>query len=173
MPKTMKNPLLISILLSTVLMVMLLTGPILDFRTISGDTFATYTIGVLILMTIIAAFNFTRQVNHKTLKVVLTLSTSILTLLYFLVGVWTMLIITPTFHPMWEDKVVWTNSHGDKVIHQFRETSGSIHDYRDIKVLADYNSVRLFIQTDKKKLKGEWFVFDIEKLAQDTVDFGN
>jgi hypothetical protein len=156
----------------TVLIVMLLTGPVLDFRTISGDTYATYLIAAFILLTIVASFYFLRQIDHKILKTILTLTTAILTGLYFLIGAWTMLIVTSTFHPMWEDKFVWTNSHGDKVIQQFRETSGSIYDYRDIKIINDFGTVRLFIPSDKKKLKGEWYVFDIEKQTNDTIDLG-
>ena len=83
--------------------------------------------------------------------------------IYSLIGLWTHLI-GHSNGPIWEDTHVFTNEKGQKIISQFRETSGSIYDYRERLIIYELaNKNRISIAWTKKRMSGVWKVKDIEK----------
>jgi hypothetical protein len=63
---------------------------------------------------------------------------------------------------MWKDMIVYTNDKNEKVIGQFRETCGSIYDYQDRKMIADFGQFRISFDCNAKKLKGIWTEYNIK-----------
>jgi ribosomal protein L32E len=72
---------------------------------------------------------------------------------------------------MWQDLDVYTNNKKEKVISQWRRTSGSISDYRDRKIIGEFDQVRISFNYDKKKLKGLWYKHNIEKNTITKIDY--
>ena len=98
-----------------------------------------------------------RQIWRLDKKVYKWTTFGLLTLLaipYLFIGLWTALLTWSNYHPMWQDLFIYTNDKNEKVISQWRETSGSIYDYRDRKIIADYGQFRISFDCDAKKLEG-------------------
>ena len=74
---------------------------------------------------------------------------------------------------MWQDVTVYRNDKDQKVISQWRETSGSIYDYRDRKIIADFGEFRISFDCNAKNLKGIWTEHNLEKNITTTVNFDN
>ena len=81
------------------------------------------------------------------------------------------MITSGNYHPMWQDISIYTNKDGDKVISEWRETSGSIYDYRDRKIFADLGQFRISFDCNRRKLKGDWREYNIESRTTKTVNF--
>ena len=74
---------------------------------------------------------------------------------------------------MWQDLFIYTNDKNEKVVSQWRETSGSIYDYRDRKIIADYGQFRISFDCNTKKLKGIWTEYDTRNNKTTTINFDN
>lgn len=74
---------------------------------------------------------------------------------------------------MWQDISVYTNINGDRVISQWRETSGSIYDYRKRKIIGDFGKFRISYDYYDKNMHGIWNEFDLEDNKSTDVDFDN
>lgn len=72
---------------------------------------------------------------------------------------------------MWQDLFIYTNNKNEKVISQWRETSGSIYDYRDRKIIADYGQFRISFDCNAKKLKGVWTEYDTRNNTKTIINF--
>ena len=92
---------------------------------------------------------------------------------YIWVGLWTTLLTASNYPPMWQDTTIYTNDKGETVISEWRETSGSIYDYRDRKIIADYGQFRISFDCNVKNLKGIWTEHNIEKGTTTTINFDN
>ncbi|MFI2742746.1 hypothetical protein ACG2LH_08405 [Zhouia sp. PK063] len=109
--------------------------------------------------------------EHKILK---WLGLGILTILftpYLIIGFYTALLSWSNDHQMWKDSKIYTNSKNEKVISQWRETSGSIYDYRDRKIIAEFGQFRISYNHDIKNLKGIWTEYDIKKNKTTKIHF--
>jgi hypothetical protein len=81
-------------------------------------------------------------------------------------------LISHDHGPIWEDQQIYTNQNGTKVIYQFRETSGSIYDYRERLILHEFsNGNRISIEWKKKLMHGTWIVKDLRKDSTYTDNF--
>ncbi|MFV0151499.1 hypothetical protein OBJ95_13020 [Empedobacter falsenii] len=72
---------------------------------------------------------------------------------------------------MWQDLYIYTNDKNEKVISQWRETSGSIYDYRDRKIIADYGQFRISLNCNVKNLEGVWTEYNIGKQKEEVINF--
>jgi hypothetical protein len=128
---------------------------------------------LLFLLIFIFLFKKIRLLNNKALKWTTLGVLIILAIPYLLVGIWTTLLTAGNYHLMWQDLSVCTNSKNEKVISEWKETSGSIYDYRDRKLLADFGQFRISLDCNLKNLKGVWTEYDIQKNKTTTINFDN
>ena len=140
-----------------------LVGTPFEFLNVTVCTIAFYLALLFFLCLFVLLFRQTRRIENKLFK---GLSFGLLTIVaipYFLIGLWNLLMFSSYPPPMWEDTIVYTNDKNEKVIGQFRETSGSIHDFRDRKVIADFGQIRISFDCNAKNLKGIWTKYDIKR----------
>ena len=71
---------------------------------------------------------------------------------------------------MWEDLSIYTNKDGEKVISEWRETSGSIYDYRYRKIIGDFGQFRISLEWNRKKMKGLWTEYIIYSKRTQIID---
>ena len=81
------------------------------------------------------------------------------------------MFLTSGDNPVWQDLSIYTNKNGEKVISEWRETSGSIYDYRDRKIIGDFGQFRISFDCDRKMLKGLWTEYNIGDRTTTTIDF--
>jgi hypothetical protein len=154
----------------TFLATALFVGTPFEFLNVTDDTIASFTIMSLFLLLFILLFRQIRRLDNKALKWTTIGLLIVLAIPYLFEGLWTTLLVASNYHPMWQDVTVYTNKKGEKVISQWRETSGSIYDYRDRKIIAD-EQFRISFDCNAKKLKGIWTKHNIDKNTTTTVDF--
>jgi predicted membrane protein len=155
------------------LLIALFVGTPFEFLNETIDTIATFVIIILFILLFFLLFRQISRVENKKLKW-LTLGFSILIAIpYLFIGLWTILLTWSNYHPMWQDLKVYTNERNEKVISQWRETSGSIYDYRDRKIIAEYSQFRISFNCNTKNLTGIWTEHDIEKNTKAKINFNN
>ena len=149
----------------------LIIGYPLEINNLGADRVVTILFSILIAVLIFLTFRLVNRLKRKVAKIAfLTFLISISTI-YALNGLWTYLISYEK-GPVWEDRQIYTNQKGQKVISQFRETSGSIYDYRErliLRELSDKN--RVSIEWTKKLMHGIWEVKDIKTDSVYNEDF--
>ena len=155
------------IFLTTIMFV----GTPFEFLNPRIDTIVTFIIMGLIVFLFIILFRLTLKLNNKILKFTIITLLTILTIPYLFVGIWTTLLTSSSNHPIWKDYIIYTNDNNEKVISEWRETSGSIWDYRDRKILADFGQFRISYACNKKNLKGIWKEYNIDKDTTITINF--
>jgi predicted membrane protein len=134
----------------TFLTTALFVGTPFEFLNVTADTIATFIIMLLFLLIFILLFRQIRRLNNKVIKWTTLGLLIILAIPYVFVGLWTTLLTASNYHPMWQDVTVYTNDKDQKVISQWRETSGSIYDYRDRKIIADFGEFRISFDCNAK-----------------------
>jgi len=112
-----------------------IVGTPFEFLNTAVDTIATLFLMTLIVVLFVFLFRLARQIEKKYLKRIAVGLLTLIAVPYFLVGLYTIMLSGGNYHPMWQDISIYTNKNGEKVISQWRETSGSIYDYRDRKVM--------------------------------------
>ena len=170
---TMNKKLILIFLELTFLTTTLFVGAPFEFLNVTVDTIATFAIMLLILLLFIVLFRQVRRLDNKVFKWTTLGLLILLAIPYIFVGLWTTLLIASNYHPMWQDTTIYTNDKGETVISEWRETSGSIYDYRDRKIIADYGQFRISFDCNLKKLKGFWTEHNIEKNTTTTINFDN
>ncbi|MCY1481087.1 hypothetical protein D3C87_68020 [compost metagenome] len=146
-------------------------GTPFEFLNVTTDTIATSITIVLLLLLFIILFRQIRRLDNKIFKWTTFGLLTIIAIPYFFVGIWTMLLTWSNYHPMWQDLFIYKNDKNEKVISQWRETSGSIYDYRDRKIIADYGQFRISLECNAKKLNGVWAQYDIRKKTKRIINF--
>lgn len=168
----MKNKRLLFILIGlSFLIVMLFVGTPFEFLNVTIDRIATFSILILFLMLFIALFKEIRLVHNRAFKRILLFILTLVALPYFYIGIWTTLTTWSNDHPMWQDLSIYTNDKNEKVITQFIEISGSLHDQRSRRVITEYEQFRFSFNCDKKKLKGIWNEYDCRNGKTTIIDF--
>jgi predicted membrane protein len=155
----------------TFLTTALFVGTPFEFLNVTADTIATFIIILLFLLLFILLFSQIRRLDNKVFKWTTLGLLIVLAIPYLFVGLWTTLLVASNYHPMWQNVKVYTNDKDQKVISQWRETSGSIYDYRDRKILADFGEFRISFDCNAKNLKGIWTEYDIKKKTTTTINF--
>jgi len=155
----------------TFLTTALFVGTPFEFLNVTADTIATFIIILLFLLLFILLFRQIRRLDNKAFKWTTLGLLIVLAIPYLFIGLWTTLLVASNYHPMWQNVKVYTNDKDQKVISQWRETSGSIYDYRDRKILADFGEFRISFDCNAKNLKGIWTEYDIKKNTKTTINF--
>ena len=166
----MNRQLIIIISVLLILVLGLIFGFPFEFFDATIDKIVTISIEVLVLLLFFLLYRITLCINKKTIKW-LTVSLLILIAIpYFLIGIYTTLFITTNYYPMWEDIAVYTNTNGEKIISQWRETSGSIYDYRSRKIFYESKIFRVSVEINSDNMKGIWTEHLIEKDSSFTIN---
>lgn len=145
-------------------------GTPFEFLNATTETIATDAIIVLFLVIFIILYRKIWQLGNKIFKWTIFGLLTILAIPYLLIGIWTA-TINSGHHPMWQDLFIYTNDKNEKVISQWRRTSGSIYDYRDRKIIADYGQIRISFDCNAKNLKGVWKKYDKRDNTTNTINF--
>jgi hypothetical protein len=146
-------------------------GTPIEFLNTVVDTLATILFILFVILLFIILFRLACRIEKKKIK---WLTIGLLTLLaipYLWTCLWTLMITGGNYHPMWQDISIYTNKDGEKVITQWRETSGSIYDYRDRRIFTDFGQFRISLDCNRRKLKGNWSEYNIESRTTKTVNF--
>ncbi|HEX8313725.1 MAG TPA: hypothetical protein VF609_01950, partial [Flavisolibacter sp.] len=157
----------------TFLVAALFVGTPFEFLNATVDTIATFSIMLLFILLFILLFRHIKRLDNKILKWTTLGLLILLAIPYLLLGLWTTLLTASNYHPMWQDLTVYTNAKNEKVISQWRETSGSIYDYRDRKIITEYGQFRISLNCNVKNLKGIWTEHNIEKNTTTTINLDN
>ena len=153
------------------LAIALFVGTPFEFLNVTADKIATFTIMILFFLLFIVLFLQIRRLDKKIFKHTATGLLIVLAIPYLFIAIWTTLLIASNYHPMWKNVKVYTNYKGERLISQWRETSGSIYDYRDRKILADFGEFRISFDCNTNNLKGIWTVYDINKNTTTIINF--
>jgi len=153
------------------LIVAFVVGTPLEFINPIADTIFTFALIILFIALFILLYIKLKQVEKKNTKWILGGLLTLVTIPYLWTCLWTLIITGGNYHPMWQDISIYTNKDGDKVISEWRETSGSIYDYRDRQILADLGQFRISYDSNRRKLKGDWREYNIESRTTKTVNF--
>ena len=140
----------------TFLVAIFFIGTLFEFLNPFVCAIAFYLALLFILCLFVFLFKKTKRIGNKFFKWILLGSLTTVAIPYFIIGVWNLIMFSSYPPPMWEDVKVYTNDKNEKVISQWRETSGSIYDYRDRKIIADFGQFRISFNCNAKKLKGIW-----------------
>ena len=166
------------ILILIILFLGLVFGLPIEFLNTTTERLSTIILEIIVALAFIQAFRLTRYVDKKITKWVTVGFISLLAIPYLLGGIMTTLLVTSSRLPMWQDVAIYTKADGEKVISQWRETSGSIYDYRCRKTLADFGQIRISFDVNPQNMKGLWTEHLIEKdstfiidLDKDIVDY--
>ena len=168
--RPMRNCILI--LLGFIFLILwLILGYPLEISDLTTDRNLMTFFAVIIGVTVFLIYKLSRRLQNIILKITLYISLIGVSLIYAWIGLWT-LLISHDNGPIWEDRQVYTNQKGTKVISQFRETSGSIYDYRERLIFYEFsNSNRISIEWAKKRMHGTWNVIDYKKDSTYTENF--
>ncbi len=120
-------------------------------------------IAVVLVGIVFFLYKLIIRIAIRPLKVFSLTSLFCISIIYLLLGTWTVLISYDN-GPVWEDRLIYTNRKGTRVISQFRRTSGSIYDYRERLIFYDSgNGNRISMEWGKKRMHGNWVVKDLSK----------
>ena len=147
----------------TFLVAVFLIGTPFEFLNATVYTTAFYLALLFFLCLFVLLFRQIRRVKNKIFKWISFGLLALVAIPYFLIGLWNLLMFSSYPPPMWEDVIIYTNDKNEKVIEQFRETSGSIYDFRDRKVIADFGQFRISLDCNAKNLKGVWTEYNIKR----------
>lgn len=170
--KTMNKKILLIFIELAFLVIALFVGTPFEFLNETIDTIGTSIIITLFIILFFLLFRQIPRIENKKLKRIALSFLIILSLPYFYIGVFTMILTWSNYHPMWQDLKIYTNKRNEKVISQWRETSGSIYDYRDRKIIAEYSQFRISLNINTKNLAGIWTEYDVEKNSKTKINFG-
>lgn len=148
-------------------------GSPFEFREPFTYVIATFFGGLFVIALFAFLVMKSLQIPHRKVKRGFLSLIGIVALPYFISFIWTIIITGGNYLPMWQDVSIYTNNKGEKVISEWRETSGSIYDYRTRKIIADFGQFRISYDCDKTKLDGVWTEYNLETRSKSTVNFND
>lgn len=162
----------VQILIGFILLItFLFIGNPIGFTNSTMDRISVFLVMAIILIIFFGLYRLIKTIENKVLKKVSLGIMILLTIPYFLNGLWSMMLTTSNYYPMWQDVSIYTNEDDEKVISQWRETSGSIYDYRDRRVIAEIGQLRVSLNCDVENLSGKWKEYLVAKDTIIVVDF--
>ena len=162
----MNRQLYFIIIILTILIVGLFTGLPIEFLNTTLDRIATIILELVVIFSFLLLFRLVNGLIKKTIKWLTTGIICIVIIPYFFSGIMTTLLVTSSYYPTWQDVNTYTNRTGDKLISQWRETSGSIYDYRVRKIIAEFTNFRISYEINANEVHGMWVK---KPVAKDTV----
>jgi hypothetical protein len=158
------------IIILIILVLGLIFGFPFEFLNTTLDRIVTIIIEIVIILLFIKLFLLTNYIDRKVTKWLTIALICIVTIPYLFSGIMTTLLVTSRNYPMWQDVAVYTKPNGEKIISQWRETSGSIYDFRCRKILADFGQIRISFYVESRDIKGIWTKHLVEKDSTFTID---
>jgi len=157
----MRNILLI--LIGFVFLILwLIVGYPFEINNLTIDRFLMVLVSGLLIGFIFVIYRLIKRLKNKIFKIVFLISLICISLIYSWIGLWTIMISYDN-GPIWEDVTIYKNKNNCKVISQFRETSGSIYDYRERLIFYEFsNNNRISIEWTKKRMHGIWNAKDLK-----------
>ncbi|MFA6261939.1 MAG: hypothetical protein WC760_10755 [Bacteroidia bacterium] len=136
----------------------LFIGSPIEIATQPGHRIGTLCLGLVIGTTIFFTFKQSNKLEHQGLRFVGIVLTSLITIPYVWISLWTIpQVIYSSDYPMWQDVVVYTNDNDEKVVGQFIEISGSLHASQNVKIYHDFgNGIRVSLSWPDSRLNGKW-----------------
>lgn len=166
------NKKIIPIFLGVALLTAILfIGTPFEFLNPTVDRIMTLFAIVAIFILFIFLFRQTRHIDNRVFKWITVGIISIVFLPYLWIGIWNTLISTSSYYPVWQDTAIYTNEKGEKIIDQWRETSGSIYDYRHRKIFLDCEQFRISLDWHKKYMHGIWKEYLLKNDSTSTINF--
>ena len=157
----MKKTVILILGLSFLLLWLILGYPF-EIKNLTLDRFITIIISVIIGVVILLLAQITIKLKVKVVKVTIMILIFCILICYSWIGLWTVLI-SFKHGPIWEDTEIYTNVNGNKVISQFRETSGSMYDYRERLIIYEFpNKNRISIDWHIKWMRGIWKIHELK-----------
>jgi hypothetical protein len=155
---------IILILLGFIFLVLwLIVGYPFEISNLKADRLLTLLISFLIAGLIFMIYRLVTRIKSKIIKIVFLILLIGISLIYSLNGLATC-FVSYDKGPVWENRQIYTNQKGQKVISQFRETSGSIYDYRERLIFYEFsNGNKVSVDWTKDRMHGIWKVKDIKK----------
>ena len=166
----MKKNLIIIFLGLSFLTTSLIVGTPFEFMNPTIDKLVTIFLLLLITALFVYLFVLALRLERKIIKRITIGLICILAIPYSLTALWTTMLTRGDYHPMWEDLSIYTNKDGEKVISEWRETSGSIYDYRYRKIIRDFGQFRISLEWNRKKMKGLWTEYIIYTKRTQIID---
>jgi hypothetical protein len=155
------------------LTIWLIVGYPLELSNLKIDRIVTILISLLIAGLIFLIFRIINRLKSRIYKISFFVLLTCISLIYFWIGLWTFLISYNT-GPVWQNTHIFTNQKSRQVIEQFRETSGSIYDYRERLIFYDFGKGnKISIEWTKSRMHGVWKVKDIKSDSTYFVNFDN
>jgi hypothetical protein len=148
-------------------------GMPIEFLTTTSDTLADITLVVLFLFLFSLLFIQIKRLDRSTFKRVAFWVLGLLSVPYTYVGLSMILFASFAHRPIWQDIKIYTNNEGEKLISQRLEVSGSLHEHRDRKIIADYGTFRISFNCNAKNLTGTWTEYTIETNTTRIINFDN
>ncbi len=153
------------------LTVALIVGTTLEFLNPIADFIVTFALMLIIGVLFIFMLKRARRIQRKVIKRITIGIVCLLALPYSLTAIGIIMMTGGNYYPMWQDISIYTNNNGEKVISEWRETSGSIYDYRNRKIISDFGCFRISYNCDREKLKGIWTEYNIQNHTKNKVEF--
>ena len=166
----MKKNLIIIFLGLSFLTTSLIVGTPFEFLNPTIDRLVTIFLLLLITALFVYLFVLALRLERKIIKRIAIGLICTLAIPYSLTALWTTMLTRGDYHPMWEDLSIYTNKDGEKVISEWRETSGSIYDYRYRKIIGDFGQFRISLEWNRKKMKGLWTEYIIYSKRTQIID---
>ncbi|WP_147387894.1 hypothetical protein [Pelobium manganitolerans] len=157
----------------TFLVTALFLGTPFEFLNAQTDMIATFAIMTLFSILFILLFRQIRRLEHRKTKYITMVLLISLAIPYLYIGVLTTLSMVSEHRPMWQDIKIYTNYKDEKIISQRIEVSGSLYEYRDRKIIADFGNFRISFNYNSENLNGIWKEHNIKKNTTVTVIFDN
>lgn len=140
----------------------LIIGYPFEIRNLTIDRFLMVLVSGLIIGLVFLIYRLIKRLKSKIIKISFLTSLICISLIYSWIGLWTIMISYDN-GPIWEDVRIYKNKNKYKVISQFRETSGSIYDFRERLILYEFsNNNRISIEWTKKRMHGIWNAKDLK-----------
>ncbi|MBP4143201.1 hypothetical protein J3S90_15455 [Flavobacterium sp. P4023] len=146
-----------------ILIIALYFGLPFEFFNINLDRIANIIAILIVLFVFYKLLKLSKTLSGKVSKLTTRIILFIVFALYLLNGIWTVFFVTSNYYPIWQDLKIYTNSNNEKVVSEWRETSGSLYDYRYRKIYFENKIFRFSINYDKKKMSGNWNVYDVRE----------
>jgi len=144
------------------LILWMIVGYPLEISNVTYDRLLIVSFAVGIAGIIFMTHKLVIRLKYKILKFLLLILLITIALFYSFTGLLE-IFISYDDGPVWEDALIYTNKNGQKVISEFRETSGSIYDYRKRLILFEFaDNNRISINWSVKRMHGTWYVTEIK-----------
>lgn len=160
-----KIPVISILALGFVLLIFaLIFGEPLEINNNTADNIMMIGESVFLISLFLMMYRYAFKISGRFQKPLVLTILIIFSLIYGWAGLWTALLHRDGNGPKWVDTYIYRNNNGLKIVSQFRETSGSINDFRKRLVVYEFrNHNRISVNWYTDWMHGLWEVHDLKK----------